>query len=380
MSERNDPSQPADKVRYAVVGLGWFAQAAVLPAFEHAAENSGLAALVSGDEEKLAELGERYGVPAHRRVGYDRYEDLLGSGEVDAVYVATPNHLHHEFTVRAARAGAHVLCEKPMAVTAEEGEEMVRTCAENRVRLMVAYRLHFEPANLRAAEIVSSGRLGRPCFFSSVFASQVTNEDDIRLDPIELGGGSLYDIGVYCINATRYLFRAEPTEVMAVSVRGTTPRRAECDETTTAVLRFPEDRLATFTCSFAAADRDAYRVLGTEGELLVEPAFEFRATLRHRLTVGGETVEESFAERDQIAPEILHFSRCVLEGRDPEPDGNEGLADVAIIRALHRSAAEGGRPVRLGELPPQRRPTAAQEEDIPAPERQELVNAEAPSD
>jgi predicted dehydrogenase len=216
MTVAETKGQPDKPIRYAVCGLGWFAQVAILPAFENAAENSRLVALISGDAQKLDVLGTRYGVPPEHRGGYDRYEEILAAAEVDAVYVATPNHLHREHTVRAAGAGVHVLCEKPMAVDEEECREMIDACGQAGVQLMIAYRLHFEEANLTAAEAVRSGRLGEARFFSSVFSNRVTNEDDIRLGPIAAGGGSLYDIGTYCVNAARSLFCAEPTEVSAM--------------------------------------------------------------------------------------------------------------------------------------------------------------------
>lgn len=378
MSQGTTARKPEGKVRYAVCGLGWFAQVAVLPAFANAEDNSELVALVSSDEEKLAELGDRYDVPPEHRGPYERFEELLAAADVDAVYVVTPNHLHREFTVRAARAGVHVLCEKPMAVTEDECRAMIAACEEAGVRLMIAYRLHFEEANLTAAEIVRSGRLGEVRFFSSVFSNLVTDEEDIRLNPIELGGGSLYDIGTYCVNAARYVFRDEPTEVSATSVRGG-GRFADCDELSAAVMRFPGDRLASFVTSFSTRDHDEYRVQGTEGELVVQPAFGFHGDLAWKLTAGDDEEERTFEKRDQVAPEILHFSECLLTGEAPEPDGNEGLADVMILAALHRSASDGGRPIRLGAFPPQRRPTLEQEEHRPAPEEQELVHERAPS-
>lgn len=368
-----------DTVRYAVVGLGWFAQVAILPAFENAGENSRLVALVSGDEEKLAELGDRYGVLEERRVGYDGFDDLMASGEVDAVYIALPNHLHREYTVRAAEAGVHVLCEKPMAVTEEECRAMMDAAEANDVKLMIAYRLHFEPANLRAMELLREGRIGDPRLYSSVFGNQVTDPDDIRLNPIEKGGGTIYDIGIYCLNAARYLFRSEPEEVCAFSARSDDRRFRDCDETTSVILRFPGERLATFVASFGASDRDEFRVVGTEGDLLVEPAFQFKAALKHRLTVDGETTEEEFPKRDQVAPEIVYFSRCLLEGEDPEPSGWEGLADVRIIEAINRSASEGGKPVALEPVEQVTYPDPSQEAFHPPPGEQELVHESSPS-
>src|SRR5687768_12271331 len=211
-------------IRYAVVGLGHIAQVAVLPAFAHARRNSRLAALVSSDPSKLKAMAKKYRVGA--TYSYDEYEACLQ--QVDAVYIALPNSMHEEYTVRAARAGVHVLCEKPMAVTVEACRRMIAACRENRVKLMIAYRLHFEEINLAVVDLVRRGRIGEPKFFNSSFSMRVRN-GNIRTDP-HLGGGTLYDIGVYCINAARYLFRAEPTEVSALSVNSGAANVSQIDE------------------------------------------------------------------------------------------------------------------------------------------------------
>src|SRR5438552_6201353 len=161
---RSTKRKSSDPVRFAVVGLGYISQVAVLPAFEHA-ENAVLAALVSQDPEKRHSLGKKYGV--HRVFSYEDYQDCLESGEVDAVYIALPNSLHREYAVRAAEAGVHVLCEKPMAVTEAECRDMIAAAESREVKLMVAYRLHFERANLEAIEVVRSGRIGEPRLFTS---------------------------------------------------------------------------------------------------------------------------------------------------------------------------------------------------------------------
>ena len=159
------------RVRYAVVGQGYIAQIAVLPAFSHARKNSELAALVSGDRVKLRTLGRKYGVD--RLYTYGEYEACLRAGDVDAVFIALPNHLHREYAVRAARAGVHVLCEKPMALTEQDCKAMIAAARRGGVKLMVAYRLHFEEANLKAAALVRSGRLGESRICDSVFTLQV---------------------------------------------------------------------------------------------------------------------------------------------------------------------------------------------------------------
>ena len=359
-------------VRYAVVGLGHIAQVAVLPAFGHVKRSCRLQALVSDDPEKLSELARRYDVPL--LASYDDYDELLASGQVDAVYISLPNHLHREYTERAARAGVHVLCEKPMAVTEQDCRAMINACDVNHVCLMMAYRLHFEPANLRAAEIAHDGSIGDARIFTSVFTMQV-KEGDIRLRQ-ETGGGTLYDIGIYCINAARCLFRTEPIEVFAFAASTGEKRFREVDEMTTAILRYPDERLATFTVSFGAADVSAYQVVGTEGDLRVDPAYGYSAELRHHLTIGGRTRVKTFPRRDQFAAELDYFAACIRDETNPEPSGQEGLADVQIIEALLRSA-ETGRPVGV-DLKADQLPTRDQEYSKPPSAEPEMVKAESP--
>jgi len=367
------PEPEKEKIRYAVVGLGYIAQIAVLPAFGRA-KNSELAALVSDDRVKLEKLSRKYKVP--RSYSYEDYDECLSSGEIDAVYIALPNNMHHEYTVRACRAGLNVLCEKPMAVTEAECEEMITAAGDNAVKLMIGYRLHFERANLEAVELSQSGKLGELRAFNSVFTMQV-KDGDIRLQK-DLGGGTLYDIGIYCINAARYIFRAEPIEVFGFSANNGEKRFKEVDEMFGAVLRFPNERLASFITSFGASDISAYQIVGSEGDLRVNPAYEFAADLKHHVTIRGKTRERTFSKRDQFAPELIYFSDCIINDQDPEPSGREGLADVRIIRALYRSAATG-EPVRLGEFGKAERPTIEQEIDEPPVKKPELVRAAAPS-
>lgn len=373
-------SQPLDsasdqrKIRYAVVGLGWFAQTAALPAFAQT-ENSELTALISDDPVKMAELAERYG-GAQRTFSYEEYDDCLSSGLIDAVYIALPNHLHCDYTVRAGRQGIHVLCEKPMAVTAEECERMIQACEQGGAKLMIAYRLHLEPANLEAIDIVQSGQIGEPRLFNSVFSQQV-EQGNIRLQD-ETGGGTLGDIGIYCINAARYLFQAEPIEAFAIAASQKEPRFQEVAEMTSAILRFPDDRVASFTCSFGGAKVSRYDVVGTKGDLHLDPAYAWDQELKYALTINGETQEKTFPLHSQLAAEFTYFSDCILQNKDPEPSGKEGLIDVRIIQALHQSI-EQGQPIPL-ELPTRsHRPTPAQTVKRPsAQEKPDLVHASSP--
>lgn len=363
------------KIRYAVVGLGYIAQVAVLPAFKHALRNSELSAFISDDPEKLRELSRKYDV---KMTGtYDEYENILRSGNIDAVYIALPNHLHCEYTVRAASAGIHVLCEKPMAVTSEECLKMIRACEDAGVKLMIAYRLHFDKANLKAVEIVQSEKIGTPKIFNSTFSMHV-KEGNIRLNDESLGGGPVYDIGIYCINAARYLFRNEPQEVFAFSATSDVERFNKADEMTVVTMKFPDSKLATFVCSFGAADTSNYRVIGTEGDLRVEAAYEYAQPLVHYLTIEGKTTKKTFKKRDQFAPELEYFSDCILSNETPEPGGDEGFCDVRIIEAILESA-KTRKSLSLEPIQKSRRPEPEQEIEKPAVDEPELVHAESPS-
>ncbi len=336
------------KIRYAVVGQGYFAQAAILPAFAHS-KKAELTALVSGETRKLKALGRKYRVAD--LCDYSGYDYLLQSGDIDAVYIALPNWMHREYAEKAIQAGIHVLCEKPLAVTVEECERLIRLAEDRGVKLMTAYRLHFEETNLSAIQLVQGGKIGEPRAFNSFFSLPV-KPDNIRAMTPKTGGGPVYDIGVYCINAARYLFREEPIEVHAWAHNRPGSELKEIDETVSVQMRFPEGRVATFTVSYATASVDYFDVVGTKGSICVEPAFDFASPKTMWISRGEKTSQKKFAKRDQVAPELDYFSDCILKDRQPEPSGLEGLIDVMIIQAIHRSL-ETGSPIEL-EIPRRR--------------------------
>lgn len=363
------------RIRYAVVGLGHIAQVAVLPAFEHAKENSELVALVSSDDDKLEELSKRYGVK--HTYTYDQYDECLKSGQIDAVYIALPNNMHLEYTVKAAEAGVHVLCEKPMATSIEDAKKMIHAAQKNRVKLMIAYRLHFEKANMSVVDLIHKGKIGQPRLFSSTFTMQV-REGNIRTRK-ELGGGPLFDIGIYCINAARYIFKAQPIEVQAIMVQGTDPRFEEIEEAVGAILRFPNQCIATFICSFGSHDVSEYRVVGTEGEITVEPAYDYVEELKYRVRVGQSVEEHTVAKSDQFAPELKHFSECILNDEEPRPSGYEGLADLQVIESLTLSA-DGGRAIPVEQTEKRTSmPDATLIEQEPPVEKPKLIKVKSGS-
>lgn len=324
---------PARKIRYAVIGLGWIAQESILPAFKHT-ENSELAALVSDDKEKLRALGDKYRVP--NLYLYKELDACLNSKKIDAIFIALPNSLHYEYTVQAAEAGIHILCEKPLAMTEKECVQMRSAAHKNKVKLMTAYRLHFEEGNLHVIELARRGKLGDVRAFNSTNTMSV-DAGNIRLDK-RLSGGTLYDIGIYCINAARGIFREEPLEVYAVASKGGQKRFKEVEEMMSVIMTFSKERTASFVCSFGAANSSAYDVIGTKARVRMEDAYRHAGSVRLLTFADGTTKSKTFAARDQFAAEIIYFSKCILTNKQPEPSGLEGQADVRIIEAIYESA------------------------------------------
>lgn len=362
------------RIRYAVVGLGHIAQNAILPAFAHAHGNSELVALVSDDREKLRALSRHYQV--ENCFSYQDFELCLHSGGIDAVYVALPNNLHAQYCIKAAEAGIHVLCEKPLAVTVEECEKIIKACAGNDVKLMAAYRLHFERGNLEAMEIIQSGQIGEPRIFNSVFTMQVRG-GNIRTRR-QYAGSTLYDIGIYCINAARYLFRDEPLEGFCFSATGPNPRFRNTEEMTAAILRFPHERLAGFTASFGAEETADFEVVGTRGKLRAIQAYDYSLPVILELTLQGRTHRKMYHLRDQFAPELIYFSDCILRNREPEPSGVEGLRDVSIIQSLYESV-RSAKSVKFKTIKRRRYPDLSQEIYRPRVVKPRLVKVEAPT-
>jgi predicted dehydrogenase len=328
-----------NRIRFAVVGLGHISQVACLPAFKKRDLNAELKALVSGTESKLNKLAKMYRVKS--TYNYSEYNDMLESGEVDAVYIGLPNALHHDFAMRAIERGVHVLCEKPLCPTARECEELIEAAENSGVKLMTAYRLHFDPANLKVIELLGKNRIGEPMTFNSLFSFQI-KEENFRLRR-KMAGGAAFDIGIYCINAARYIFREEPRAVFGNLVNSQDKRFQEVDGTINATLLFSGGKSAIFTASFAVFERSFYEIVGSKGSIRVEPAYEYAEGLSFILQTEKGKKAYKFKKHDQFAAELDYFSNCIAHDRKIEPDGREGLADVRIIEALKESS-------RLGKL------------------------------
>ncbi len=363
------------KVRYAIVGLGDIAQEDMMPGVNHTG-NSEITALVTSDAVKADELGRKYDVDA--TFSYEQFDEALASGAFDAIYLATPNWRHAEFIIPALKAGIHVLTEKPLEVSTAKCKEILDAEAASAAKLMVAYRLHFEPGILDTIDRIRSGKLGEVHLFASTF-SQLVDPGNHRVKNGELAG-PVFDMGPYPVNAARYIFEDEPTEV--VSAIGTKHPQSgfpqDFYDTVAVTLRFPNDRLAQFNLSYFGNPSNSLIAVGTEGTLELDPAYTFGKGLVQTITIGEKKEEHSFKNTDHFGGELKYFSECILNDEHPEPDGEEGFADVRVLESIE-AALESGQSVDLVPFNRSRRiDTERQKMMLGAVSTPELVHAGNP--
>jgi len=337
------PAQaPERKVGYAVIGLGRIADH-FLRAVQ-TTPNSKITALVSGHPDKAAGIAAQYGVPKANIYSYENMDSFRDNPAIDAVYVALPNSMHAEYTIRSAKAGKHVLCEKPMSVSVPEAEAMIAACKAANVKLMIAYRCHFEPTNLAAVKLIRDGALGEIQQIQSAFGFNC-GPHEWRLQKPLAGGGPLMDVGIYCLNATRYLTGEEPASISAYTHSNPTDSRFQTvEENLNWITRFPSGVLATCETTYGASMDGYYRVYGSKGWLEVNPAFIYEGL---RLTADYHDASGKHISLDQPNPEkdpshfvreAAHFSDCILNNKAPKTPGEEGLRDMQCIREIYRSA------------------------------------------
>ena len=363
------------KVRYAIVGVGDIAQEDMMPGVEHTG-NSVITALVTSDPKKAQELGEKYDVKA--TFTYEQYAEALASGTFDAVYVATPNWRHAEFIVPALKAGIHVLTEKPMEISTAKCDEILAAAKSASAKLMVAYRLHFEPGTLAAIETVRSGKIGEVHTFNSTFA-QPLDPSNHRAHSGDLAGPVL-DMGPYPVNAARYLFSDEPTAV--VSAVGTrhpeTGFDQDFDDTVAVTLQFPGNKLAQFSISYDGGPVNSITLVGTKGSLVLDPAYMFGKPVELTVGVGEDKSTKSFKNTDHFGGELKYFSECILEDMEPEPDGEEGYADIRVLEGVLEALKSGGAVPLKPFTRTKRIDTEAQKQELRAVSTPALVDASNP--
>jgi predicted dehydrogenase len=328
-------------LRWGVMSTANIGRAAVNPAIQ-ASTNGTLEAVASRDAERTRAFAQAHGIGRH----HGSYEALLDDPEVDAVYIPLPNALHREWTIRAAQAGKHVLCEKPLALDAAECLEMEAAARDAGVLLMEAFMYRFHPRTERVVEMLREGAIGDVRSVRSAFTFRLTRPDNIRFDP-DLGGGALMDVGCYCVNAARTLTGMEPVE--AIATARWTGRGV--DDELTGVLRFPEEVTAHFDASLTMERREFYEVAGTDGQLRVDGAFlpgtDEVVIEQHHGREGGTL--HAVGGADEYRCMVEHFAACVLEGRPVRYPAAEAAANMRAIEALYRSARAGGRPEPVEE-------------------------------
>ena len=334
------PEPPGKKMGWAIVGLGSLAINQILPAFAKC-EKSKPVAFVSGHPDKANKLAARYGINPKNIYNYQNYDSIRDNPEVDIIYIVLPNCMHAEYTIRGFQAGKNVLTEKPMACTPGECQNMIDAGRRAGKKLMVAYRCRYEPYNQEAIRMARSGELGATQVIVADAGWNATNPDQWRLKKSLSGGGSLMDIGIYALNASRYLTGEEPTEINAMMYNAPgDPRFKEVEETINFQLRFPGGVLANCTSSYGYVSQSHYRVIGSDGWLDLDPATWYTGL---RMRVGRKnTIEEvDLPERDHFALEMDHMSECVMTDKQPLTPGGEGLRDMTLIMAIYEAARAG---------------------------------------
>jgi glucose-fructose oxidoreductase len=331
----------SEPIGYAVVDLQGSARTAPTSDFAHVT-NSRLVAVVASTREHAQALARPFDATPYVAA---EYRDCLERRDVDAVYLMPPTALRGDYAVDAARAGVHVLCETPMAVTTEECRRVLRICEKARVKLMVASSVQFHPAHLEARQLAHGGSLGALKTVSADLAIRIDDPTDVRLQR-RMGGGSMYDLGAACIACTRTLFAAEPAQVMAMTARRAGRAAGDADDGAVALVRFPDEQFAHFHTSFGEEPASTLLVLGEHGSVRVTPAFASDAPVDVEIVRSGEREMHRHPATPALAPRIQHFSDCIRQDRPPEPGGIDGLQDVRTIEAIYRSAREG-RPVTL---------------------------------
>ncbi|MFC6646212.1 Gfo/Idh/MocA family protein [Granulicella cerasi] len=340
---RNDDQ----RVGFAVVGLGALSLEAILPAMAKTKYCKPVAFVTGhdGNLDKGMKLARQYNVRPEAVLHYSEYEKLAQMPEVKVIYIVLPNNMHEEYVLRGAKLGKDILCEKPMATTVAACERMIAACDKAGVKLMVAYRQQYEPNNRALAKMIREGKLGTLRSFIASNTQNQGREDQWRLKKAMAGGGCLPDVGIYCLNAARFLSNEEPYEVSGTTWQPKDdPRFTEVEATCSFTLRFPSGLIASCNTGYAGHSSQFYRVEGVEAWGALEPAFGYHGNklMMSKLVDGTETqMQPRIQEQDQFALEMDHMATCVLKNLPPHTPGEEGLQDQKLLEAIYESARTG---------------------------------------
>lgn len=333
-------ANPQRKLGYAIVGLGGYGLGIIIPQFKYC-QHSKLVALVSGDPAKAKRVAAEYGVPESNLYDYKNYDRIKDNPDIDIVYICLPVSMHAEYTIRGAKAGKHVLCEKPMALSSSECESMIAACKQAGKKLMIGYRCHFEPFNLEARRLARAGEIGKLRYFRSEHGYTTGGGNNWRLKKAMSGGGSLMDIGIYALQAARYMTGEEPVALTATETTDRSdPRFREMEDMISFELEFPSGVIGS-CMSMYSANRNQFILMGDKGRIEMEPSTSYRG---QRLWVGNgrdrEITAPPNAQANQFAGQLDHLALSIIENREPIVAGEEGLRDIRIIEAVYRSARE----------------------------------------
>lgn len=338
------PSAPPKKLGFALVGLGSLSENQIAPALFTKTRLCRLTGLVSGHPEKAKSWAQRYNVPERNIYDYQSFDRIKDNPEIDVVYVVLPNAMHAEFTIRAAKAGKHVLCEKPMAISVKECDQMIEACKAAKRKLAIGYRLHFEPNNLEMVRLAREKTLGSVKVIEAAAGFRIDDPKQWRLDKALSGGGSLLDIGIYALQAARYISGEEPVAVSAQWAR-TDPMKFKpgVDESVLFSLSFPSGILANCASSYGAS-LNRFRASAERGWFELQPALNYTG-IKGRMRTQGNVTEFAFPEIDQFAAEMDDFADCILNDKQTRVPGEEGRRDQRIMAAIYEAAASGKRVV-----------------------------------
>ncbi|EKU81839.1 Gfo/Idh/MocA family protein [Massilia timonae] len=335
-------ANPERKLGYAIVGLGGYGLGRITPQFKEC-RHSRLVALVSGDPAKAKKVAAEYGVPERGIYDYQNYDSIRDNPDIDIVYICLPVFMHAEYTIRAAQAGKHVMCEKPMAVSVAECEQMIAACRKAGKKLMLGYRSRFEPHNVEAIRQARSGAIGKLRYFRSEHGFVARDPNTWRMKKAQSGGGSLMDIGIYALQAARYMTGEEPVAVFAKETTDRSdPRFREVEDMIDFQLEFPSGVIGS-CMSMYSANRNQFVLMGDKGRIELEPATAYSG---QRMWVGGERSDKTLVTpppgpyANQWVGQLDHMAQCVKENRETIVPGEEGLRDIRIIEAVYRSARE----------------------------------------
>jgi predicted dehydrogenase len=325
-------------IGYCMVGLGRISMQHFMPALK-SSKMGRLTALVSGHRDKAEKMAAEYGLPVKNIYSYDNYDAIIGNKDIDAVYIALPNSMHAEYTIRAAKAGKHVLCEKPMATSVADCQAMIDACRKANRKLMIAYRCQYEPTNLHAIRLIREGKLGKIEAIESANGFNI-RPNEWRLDRKLAGGGPLMDMGVYSLNACRYLTGEEPSVLEGYSsVIDRDGRFNEVEENLSWTMKFPSGIVASCNTSYGANMPGFFRLHGSKGMIHMEPAFAYQGQHLTAALQGEPAIDEVCADRDpsQFVREADHFAECILRNKEPKTPGEEGLEDMKLMAAIYSS-------------------------------------------